>query len=135
VTLVDSNVLIDIFAGDANWFDWSSLRIVEAAANGALAINAVIYAEASIRYRTSERFDAALAGLEIEVLPLPPAALFLAGKTFARYRGAGGVRTGVLPDFFIGAHAEIAGLPILTRDTRRYLSYFPTVTLIAPDAT
>jgi predicted nucleic acid-binding protein len=97
-------------------------------------INDVVYAESSIRYRSIERFDAALARIGINVLPMPRTALFLAGKAFAQYRGAGGTRTGVLPDFFIGAHAMVGGLPLLTRDVRRYRHYFPAVVLIAPDA-
>jgi len=134
VTLVDSNVLIDIFSDDPIWFDWSSTQLEEAALNGPLFINDVVYAETSIRYRDVQRFEAALNRAGVVVVPMPRLALFAAGKAFTRYRDAGGPRTSVLPDFFIGAHAEIERLPLLTRDTRRYRSYFPNVKLIAPDA-
>jgi predicted nucleic acid-binding protein len=134
VTLIDSNVLIDIFADDPRWFNWSATRLREAALSGPLLINDVVYAESSIRYRSIERFDAALARIGITVLSMPRTALFLAGKAFVQYRGAGGLRTGVLPDFFIGAHAEVERLPLLTRDARRYRRYFPAVVLIVPNA-
>lgn len=132
MTLVDSNVLIDVFADDPVWFKWSTERLGDAARNGPILINDVVYAEASIRYRTIERFDAALARARVTVVRMPRMALFLAGKAFAQYRKAGGSRTGVLPDFFIGAHALVEGLPVLTRDERRFRQYFPTVELIAP---
>jgi predicted nucleic acid-binding protein len=134
VTLVDSNILIDIFADDPVWFDWSSMQLEEAALNGPLLINDIVYAETSIRYRDAQRFEAALAKAGVIVVPMPRPALFIAGKAFAQYREAGGIRTGVLPDFFIGAHAQVEQLPLLTRDVRRYRSYFPRVTLIAPDS-
>ena len=133
MTLIDSNILIDIFGKDPDWWDWSLSQMEEAKLNGPLLINDVIYAESSIRYRTIERFDAALAAAGVTVVTIPHEALFLAGKTFIKYRDAGGARPGVLPDFFIGAHAAVQRLPLLTRDVRRYRSYFPTVALIAPD--
>jgi predicted nucleic acid-binding protein len=133
VTLIDSNILIDIFGKDPDWWDWSLSQMEEAKLNGPLLINDVIYAESSIRYRTIERFDAALAAAGVTVVTIPHEALFLAGKTFIKYRDAGGPRSGVLPDFFIGAHAAVQRLPLLTRDVRRYPSYFPTVALITPD--
>ena len=133
MTLVDSNILLDIFTRTPNWWEWSLVQLEEAALHGPLLINDVIYAEASIRFQSIDDFDAALTPNGITVVRIPPAALFLAGKAFARYRAAGGVRTGVLPDFFIGAHAELEGLPLLTRDVRRYRQYFPKVLLIAPD--
>ena len=92
----------------------------------------MIYAETSIRFHSIDDFDAALARFGITVAPMPRAALFLAGKAFIQYRTAGGIRNGVLPDFFIGAHAEVDRLPLLTRDVRRYRSYFPNAMLIAP---
>jgi len=134
VTLVDSNILIDIFSDDPVWFDWSAARLEEAALTGPLIVNDIVYAETSIRYRSIERFEAALTRAGIVVWPIPRTALFAAGKAFTRYRAAGGPRTSALPDFFIGAHAEVERLPLLTRDARRYRSYFPDVTLIAPDA-
>jgi predicted nucleic acid-binding protein len=134
VTLVDSNVLIDIWTDDPQWYDWSLTRLNEAGRSGPLLINDIIYAEASIRFRSMDDFDAALAEAGVTVTAIPRMALFLAGKAFAQYRSAGGTRTGVLPDFFIGAHADLERLPLLTRDVPRYRHYFPTVELIAPDA-
>lgn len=132
MTLVDSNILIDVFGKDPEWWQWSLSQMEEAKLNGPLLINEVIYAEASIRYATIERFDAALLKAGVTLAAIPRKALFLAGKTFIRYRQAGGPRAGVLPDFFIGAHAAVRGLPLLTRDVRRYRSYFPKLALIAP---
>jgi predicted nucleic acid-binding protein len=133
VTLVDTNVLLDIFTKDPKWLDWSITRLEEASFRGPLLINDVIYAETSTRYSSIEDFESALAGAGVTVVPTPRIALFLAGKAFTQYRGAGGTRTGVLVDFFIGAHAAAEELPLLTRDARRYRHYFPTVVLIAPD--
>jgi predicted nucleic acid-binding protein len=134
VTLIDANVLIDIFSDDPDWFDWSSARLEEAALEGPLLINDVVYAETSIRYRDIQRFESALTRAGVVVIAIPRPALFAAGKAFVQYRQAGGPRTNVLPDFFIGAHAAVESLPLLTRDARRYRTYFPTVILIAPDA-
>jgi predicted nucleic acid-binding protein len=133
VTLVDSNVLIDFFIDDPKWSDWSLERLQEAAVRGPLLINEVIYAETSTRYHTIDDFEAALASAGVTTVSVPRMALFLAGKAFLRYRRAGGIRTGVLSDFFVGAHAEVERLPLLTRDARRYRHYFPAVALIAPD--
>lgn len=132
MTLVDSNILIDIFADDPEWFDWSRARLEEAMLNGRLLINDVVYAETSIRFQSIELLDLALEKVDVAVVNTPRAALFLAGKTFMQYRRAGGLRAGVLPDFVIGAHAAVEGLPLLTRDARRYRTYFPTLALIAP---
>jgi predicted nucleic acid-binding protein len=133
VTLVDTNVLLDVFTKDARWLGWSLMRLEQAAFEGPLLINDVIYAETSTRYPTIEDFESALAGAGIAVVPTPRMALFLAGKAFMQYRSAGGIRTGVLADFFIGAHAAVEQLPLLTRDARRYRNYFPTVALITPE--
>jgi predicted nucleic acid-binding protein len=133
VTLVDSNVLLDIFTRTPIWWEWSLMQLEEAALRGPLLLNDVIYAETSIRFPNVDEFDEALARAGTTVAPIPRMALFLAGKAFVQYRNAGGVRTGVLPDFFIGAHAMVESLPLLTRDARRYRSYFPTVALIAPE--
>jgi len=132
VILVDTNVLLDLVTDDPNWSEWSLARLEEAALNGQVLINDVVYAETSIRYQRIEELDAMLAEAMIEIAPTPRPALFLAGKVFQRYRAAGGRRSGVLPDFFIGAHAAIQGWPLLTRDARRYRTYFPKLTLIAP---
>ena len=133
MTLVDSNVLLDVFARTSPWWEWSLRQLEEAALFGPLLINDVIYAETSIRFQAVEAFDEVLAEAGITMTPIPRAALFFAGKAFTKYRDAGGTRSGVLPDLFIGAHAQVEQLPLLTRDTRRYRSYFPTVNLIAPE--
>ena len=134
MTLVDSNVLLDIFGKTPIWWEWSLTRLEEASSRGPLLINDVIFAETSIRFQGIEDFEAALLRAAITVAPIPKMALFLAGKASVQYRNSGGARAGVLPDFFIGAHAAVEGLPLLTRDTRRYRSYFPTVSLIAPES-
>ncbi|MGB9116510.1 type II toxin-antitoxin system VapC family toxin [Bradyrhizobium sp.] len=133
MTLVDSNVLLDVFTRDPKWWEWSMMRLEEAALRGPLLINDVIYAEVSVRFRRIEDFDTTLETARVAFAPIPRTALFLAGKAFAQYRSSGGVRTGVLPDFFIGAHAMVESLPLLTRDARRYRSYFPKAVLIAPE--
>ena len=133
MTLVDTNVLLNVFTEDPKWLGWSLTRLEQAALKGSLLINDVIYAETSTRYPSIEDFEAALVSAGITVVPISRAALFLAGKAYARYRSAGGIRTGILADFFIGAHAAVEQLPLLTRDARRYRSYFPTVELIAPE--
>lgn len=132
MTLVDTNVLLDLVTNDAEWADWSQRQLEAAAVRGPLQINDVVYAELSVGFQRIEELDAVLAAAQIEMAPIPREALFLAGKVFQRYRAGGGSRTGVLPDFFIGAHAAVAGLPLLTRDVRRYRTYFPTLSLVAP---
>jgi predicted nucleic acid-binding protein len=134
VILVDTSVLLDIFAEDATWADWSLAALEQAAARDDLVINDVIYAELSTRYATIEALDAAIAGMVLRHASLPRKSLFLAGKAFRLCRERRGAKTGVLADFFIGAHAACEGWPLLTRDTRRIASYFPTVQLIAPKA-
>lgn len=132
MTLVDSNVLLDLVTDDQDWAEWSIEQLEAASLRGPLLINDVVYAELSVRYSRIEDLDEFLdaAGLEIAAMPRP--ALFLAGKVFTRYRKSGGTRTGVLPDFFIGAHAAVSELPLLTRDVGRYQTYFPSLTLIMP---
>ena len=133
MTLVDTNVLLDVFTKDPKWLDWSLTRLEDASLRGPILINDVIYAETSARYPAIELFESALASANVTVATIPRMALFLAGKAFMQYRRAGGVRTGVLADFFIGAHAAIERVPLLTRDTRRYRAYFPKLVLIAPE--
>ncbi|WP_065754099.1 type II toxin-antitoxin system VapC family toxin [Bradyrhizobium paxllaeri] len=133
MTLVDSNVLLDIVTDGEVWADWSQAQLEQAASSGPLIINDVIYAEISTRYATVEGVDAMLRDLAIDLATIPRSAVFLAGKAYLRYRGAGGLRSGVLADFFIGAHAAVEQLPLLTRDARRYRTYFPTVELISPE--
>jgi len=130
--LVDSNVLLDVLTEDARWFGWSSAALEEHAENQVLAINPIIYAEVSIRFERIEELEAALPSDLVERLPLPWEAAFLAGKCFLEYRRRGGRRRFTLPDFFIGAHAVVAGMALLTRDARRYRTYFPKLTVIAP---
>jgi predicted nucleic acid-binding protein len=130
--LVDSNVLIDLFTKDNVWYEWSAQQIHQCAQKHFLAINPIIYAEISYRFSRVEALENVLSGAGIEKHALPWDAAFLAAKAHANYRKQGGKRTHTLPDFFIGAHAAIAGLTLLTRDTKRYARYFPTVKLIAP---
>ena len=132
MTLVDSNVLLDVVTDGEAWADWSQGQLEQAASVGPLVINDVIYAEISTRYFAVEDVDAMLRNLDIEIVAIPRSALFLAGKAYLRYRGAGGQRTGVPADFFIGAHAAVERRPLLTRDARRYRTYFPTIELITP---
>jgi len=132
-TLVDSNVLIDILARDSPWVAWSDEMLVRSLEDGAVFVNQVIYAEISAGFALVEDADWALEVQGVERIPLPWPASFLAGKAFVEYRRRGGVKRSPLPDFFIGAHAAVEGLPLLTRDPARYRSYFPTVELIAPE--
>jgi predicted nucleic acid-binding protein len=133
VTFIDTNVLLDLVTADTTWADWSQRQLEAAAVRGPLLINDVVYAELSIGFARVEEVDAALSEARIEMEAIPRDALFLAGKIFRQYRARGGSRTGVLPDFFIGAHAAVAGVPLLTRDARRYRTYLPALTLIAPE--
>ena len=132
MTFVDTNVLLDLVTDDPDHADRSLARLEAAALRGPLVINAVVHAELSVRYARIEDVDAFVSRAGLRRYPIPEAALFLAGKAFAAYRRAGGRRTGVLPDFFIGAHAAVLGMPLLTRDRARYRTYFPTVEMIAP---
>jgi predicted nucleic acid-binding protein len=131
--LVDTNVILDLLTADPVWMEWSRAQLRAGAMQDALVINAVIYAELAARYDTEARLNDAVGTLEISIETIPRQALFAAGQAFRHYRSRGGVKTGVLPDFFIGAHAAATGMPLLTRDRRRYASYFPAVQLIAPD--
>lgn len=132
--LVDSNVLLDVLTEDAVWYDWSSAALAAAADESGLAINPLVYAEVSIGFERVEELDRALPSQTFLRLPLPWAAAFLAGNCFLAYRRAGGERRSPLPDFYIGAHAAVDGMPILTRDPVRYRTYLPSLDLIAPDA-
>ncbi len=131
-TLVDSNVLLDILTEDPTWRGWSSDALAEAAEAGPLYINPVIYSEVSVRFTAIEALDDALPPQDYRREPIPWAAAFLAGKVFLDYRRNQGMKSTTLPDFFIGAHAAVADLDLLTRDVGRYRTYFPTVVLIAP---
>lgn len=130
--LVDSNILLDILEEDANWYGWSSTQLQKAADRSALIINPVIYAEVSIGFARIEELEEALPGDFFQRRELPWEAAFLAGKCFMRYRQLGGTKRSPLPDFFIGAHAAVSGLTLLTRDATRYRTYFPSLKLITP---
>ncbi len=131
-TLVDTNVLLDIVQGDDEWADWSSAMFEAAAHDGRVFINPIVYAEVAAFYRNVEDLDEALPPSFVRRLELPYSAGFLAGHAYLKYRRRGGVRRSPLPDFYIGAHAAVSGLALLTRDPKRYRTYFPTVRLIAP---
>jgi predicted nucleic acid-binding protein len=132
VTLVDTNVLIDVLSNNPVWRSWSLERLEARSASGRLLINEVVYAELSLGFDTEEDLDKAILELNVFLVWSPKSALFLAGQASERYRRTDGARIGVLPDMFIGAHAQVARLPILTRDVRRYRTYFPEVELITP---
>ncbi len=131
--LVDTNVLVDVLENDPEWADWSISQLRAQSKVHRLAINPIIYAELSLAFSTVEALDQTIADLGLAIIEIPRPALFLAGKAFVRYRRQGGKKSNVLGDFFIGAHAAVAGYPLLTRDTRRYASYFLSVSLIAPE--
>jgi len=131
-TLVDSNVLIDVLAGDPRWAPWSERALELVGSEGPLVINEIVYAEVSYRYGSVEQLDIELPEDQFSREHTPWVAAFLAGKAYADYRRRGGSRTAPLPDFFIGAHAAVAGLRLLTRDPRRYRTYFPELELIHP---
>lgn len=130
--LVDSNVLLDILEEDQEWYGWSSKHLSECAEDSILVINPVVYAEISIGFSRVEELEEALPADIFERHSLPWEAAFLVGKSFLAYRRAGGNRCSPLPDFFIGAHALLKGMTLLTRDSARYRTYFPKLSLIAP---
>ena len=130
--LVDSNVLLDVLTEDPRWSSWSMHALAEQGDRDVLAINPVIYAEVSIGFVRIEEVDAALAPSTFHRLALPWEAAFLAGKCFLAYRKRRGVRVSPLPDFYIGAHASVSGMTLLTRDATRYRTYFPKLRVIAP---
>jgi hypothetical protein len=130
--LVDSNVLLDVATADPVWSDWSSATLERTADEAMLIINPLVYAEVSVGFPTIEALEAALPVDLYRREELPYEAAFLAGKCFVRYRRGGGSRRSPLPDFYIGAHAAVAGYRLLTRDATRYRTYFPTLEIIAP---
>lgn len=131
--LVDSNVIIDVIGNDPAWAAWSVAQLRQQSQVHALAINPVVYAELSLNFETHVQLDKVVSDLQLVYLELPRAALFLAGHAFDAYKQRGGAKLNVLPDFFVGAHATHAGCALLTRDVRRYRTYFPRVPLIAPE--
>ena len=130
--LVDTNVLVDVLEDDPQWADWSIGQLRTQSKIHRLAINPIIYSELSLTFSTVEALDQTLEDLGLVMIEMPRTALFLAGKAFVRYRRQGGTKSNVLGDFFIGAHAAVSGYSILTRDSRRFASYFPSVVLVAP---
>lgn len=129
--LVDSNVILDMVNRDAIWLDWSRAAL-EQHADGGLLVNAMVYSELCSSANACEEVDDLLHTMGLEVADIPRRALFLASKAHLAYRRQGGTKTAPLPDFFIGAHAETLGIPLLTRDQGRYRTYFPHVALICP---
>lgn len=132
-TLVDTNILLDVLTEDPVWSAWSTAALAAAADSGPLWINPIIYAEVSVRFSRIEDLEEVLPPEDFRRSPLPWDAAFLAGKVFVQYRRQGGTRDSTLPDFYIGAHAAVAGLTLLSRDSSRYRAYFPRVSLIRPD--
>jgi len=131
-TLVDSCVLLDVITADNRWADWSAREIAAALDAGRVVINPLIYAEVSVGYQTIEELEELLPASDYEREPLPYLAGFAAGKAYVRYRRGGGDKRSPIPDFYIGAHAAVAGYRLLTRDVRRYRTYFPTIDIISP---
>ena len=132
VTLVDSNVLLDVLTEDPAWAGWSSEALVNAFDEGPVVVNPIVYAEVSVGFDRIEELDEALPAAAFVREPLPYPAGFVAGKAFLSYRRSGGTKPAPLPDFYIGAHAAVASYRLLTRDARRYRTYFPRLELIAP---
>jgi predicted nucleic acid-binding protein len=133
--LVDSNVILDVFLEDPSWVEWSESVLHEHGASAPLYINPIIYSEVSIGFERIEEVERAIRGCGLEMIDIPREALFLAGKAFLQYKKRKGIKRSPLPDFFVGAHAAVARLKLITRDTNRVRFYFPGVELIAPEAT
>lgn len=131
-TLVDSNVILDVITEDEQWLEWSAEALARQADAGPLVVNPLVYAEVAARFDRIEDLEAALPADYFERRPLPWEAAFLAGRSFIRYRRKGGQRRSPLPDFYIGAHALVERMTLLTRDARRYRSCFPALRIIAP---
>ncbi len=132
--LVDTNVLVDVLEDDPEWADWSISQLRALSQIHRLVINPVIYSELSLTFSTVDALDRAIDDLGLTMIEIPRPALFLAGKAFVRYRRQGGRKNNVLADFFIGAHAAVAGYTVLTRDTRRYSTYFSGLILVSPES-
>jgi len=130
--LVDSNILLDILTIDLQWYDWSASKLSLIAESHELIINDIIYTEISICFERIEDLEETFSGNFFKIMPMPKEALFLAGKAFLQYKSNNGTKNSVLPDLFIGAHASVLGIPLITRDTGRYKTYFPKLQLITP---
>jgi len=131
--LVDSNVILDIFLDDPNWADWAEFALAEYSVYNNLYINSIVYTEVSIGFKKIEELESALNRGGFQMLEIPKEALFLAGKAFLNYRKSSGKKRSPLPDFYIGAHAAILDIALITRDVSRYHTYFPSVRLISPE--
>lgn len=130
--LVDSNVILDIFLDDPKWADWSESALSAHSVDKPLYINAVIYSEISVGFKKIEEFESAIHKGGFQMLEIPKEALFLAGKAYLKYKKGKGTKNSPLPDFYIGAHAAVLGMDLITRDAARYGTYFPTVKIIHP---
>ena len=130
--MLDSCVYLDIFTRDKSWYAWSAKALATAANKGSIVINPIIYAEISIRFERIEELEHVLPPDVFEYRSLPREAAFLAGKIFLKYRARGGAKSLPLPDFFIGAHAAIENLTLITRDAKRFKTYFPTLNILSP---
>ncbi|HUV60095.1 MAG TPA: PIN domain-containing protein [Desulfatiglandales bacterium] len=131
--LIDSNVILDLFENNQNWAEWSESSLEQYSMTHTLYINPIIYAEVSIGFERIEELENAITGCGFQMIQIPKEALFLAGKAFIKHKKQKGSKLSPLPDFFIGAHAAVVGLEIMTRDISRFRSYFPTVKLVTPD--
>lgn len=130
--LVDSNILIDLFDYESQWHEWSKEQLKNYGNEAILVINPIIYAEISLHFKDEEQLDKALSTSLLRRDPLPWKAASLAARAFLEYRKSGGSKTSTMPDFFIGAHAVVEQMQLLTRDARRYKTYFPTLEIIYP---
>ena len=130
--LVDSNIILDVFTDDPHWADWSESALEEYSNFSMLYINSIVYSEISIGFDRIEDLESAITKAGFQILDIPKEALFLAGKAYLKYKRSEGAKRSPLPDFFIGAHAAVLNMDLITRDVSRYRSYFPTVKLIAP---
>lgn len=133
MTLIDTNILLDITTDDPRWSTWSLKQLEIASLAGPLLVNDVVYAEMAGAYETEKDLREFLDIIQAELVAIPRQAFFMAGKAYRQYRKSGGERNAILADFFIGAHAASTGIPLLTRDVRKYRTYFPDVKLIAPE--
>jgi predicted nucleic acid-binding protein len=131
-TLVDSNVLLDVFTEDSRWYEWSSQALAAARDRGRLVINPIIYAEVSVRFARVEELDAAVPAADFAREDLPYPAGFAAGKAYLKYRARGGAKRSPIADFYVGAHAAVRRYQLLTRDAARYRTYFPRLALLTP---
>jgi predicted nucleic acid-binding protein len=134
MVLVDTNVIVDVLQDDPLWAAWSIAQLRAQARIHVLGINPIVYAELSMAFAAIEDLDDVVERMALKMIDIPQSALFLAGKAFLRYRRRSGSKADVLSDFYIGAHAAVEGVPLLTRDIRRYKTYFPSVALIGPAA-